>query len=71
MLTGRLSLALGVRTGLAGKPRPGTVPDWVGEPRVTGVPTLFDLCRSAGLRSAAICGDHHLWTILNAAASTS
>jgi arylsulfatase A-like enzyme len=69
LLTGRLPLAHGVRTGLVGNPRPGTVPGWAGETRVTGVPTLFDLCRAAGLRSAAICGDQKLWTILNAAAA--
>jgi arylsulfatase A-like enzyme len=66
LLTGRLPLSHGVRTGLAGKTKPGTVPGWAGETHVTGVPTLFDLCRSAGLRSAAICGDHYLWSILNA-----
>jgi arylsulfatase A-like enzyme len=67
LLTGRLPLNHGVRTGFAGKSKPGIVPGWAGETRVTGVPTLFDLCRSAGLRSAAICGDQNLWSILNAA----
>lgn len=67
LLTGRLPLAHGVRTNLAGNPRAGTVPGWAGDTHVTGVPTLFERCRAAGLRAAAVCGDQNLWSILNAA----
>lgn len=45
---------------------PVFVPGWAGESRVTGVPTLFDRCHLAGLRTAAVCGDQYLWSILNA-----
>lgn len=66
LLTGRLPYAHGVCTGVAGKAHPGVAPGWAGEARVTGVRTLFDYCRAAGLRTAAIFGDHYLWSILNA-----
>ena len=68
LLTGHLPRGHGVRTGLAGNPRPGTVPGWAGRANV-GIPTLFDAVRAARRRSAAICGDHKLWSILNAAAA--
>ncbi len=43
--------------------RPGAVPGWAGQPRVA-VPTLFDVCRTAGLGSASIQGDHLLHAVL-------
>jgi hypothetical protein len=51
---------------VSGHPRAGTVPGWAGEPQVTGVPTLFEGCRSAGLRCSAILGDQFLWSIVKA-----
>ena len=65
LLTGRLPRHHGVRSNLAASPRSGAVPGWAGETRVL-VPTLFDACRTAGLRSAAILGDHKLYGIVGA-----
>lgn len=62
LLTGCLPERHRVRTTAS---RPGAVPGWAGQPRVA-VPTLFDACRAAGLRSAAIQGDHLLLAVLNA-----
>ena len=66
LLTGQLPLRHRIRTNLSGHPRPGTVPGWAGETVVAGVPTLFECCREAGLRSAAILGDQFLWSIVKA-----
>lgn len=63
ILTGCATGTHRVRSNLAAAPRAGTVPGWAGERRVA-VPTLFDACRAAGLRSAAILGDHKLSSIL-------
>lgn len=60
LLTGCTPLRHGVRTTAF---RPGAVPGWAGYRSVT-VPTLFDACRRAGLRSAAIQGDHLLHEVL-------
>jgi arylsulfatase A-like enzyme len=68
LLTGRLPEGHRVWSGLAADPRPGTVPGWAGEARVAA-PTLFDACRAAGVRCAAITGDHHLYAILGAEAA--
>jgi arylsulfatase A-like enzyme len=68
LLTGNLPLRHGIRTNVSGHPRPGTVPGWAGETHVVG-PTIFDGCRDAGLRSAAIFGDQFLWTIINPVAA--
>ena len=65
LLTGRLPHHHGVRTNLAGAPRPGVCPGWAGQPRVT-TPTIFDLCHAAGLRTAAVLGDHKLFPIIGA-----
>jgi arylsulfatase A-like enzyme len=63
LLTGCLPARHGVRvTG----PRPGAVPGWGGEQTVRG-PTLLGACRAAGLRSAAIHGDHLLGGVLRLA----
>jgi len=43
--------------------RPGAVPGWAGR-RSVATPTLFDACRQAGLRAAAIQGDHLLHEVL-------
>jgi len=66
LLTGCLPAHHGVRTTAR---RPGAVPGWAGEERVA-VPTLFDACRAAGLRSAAIQGDHLLLSVLRAGRAT-
>lgn len=62
LLTGCLPARHSVRTTSS---RPGAVPGWAGQPRVAA-PTLFDACRAAGLRSAAIQGDHLLLSVLRA-----
>ena len=54
----------GVRTTVH---RLGAVPGWAGRRSVgaaAGVPTLFDACRAAGLRTAAVLGDHKLHAVL-------
>lgn len=68
LLTGRLPEEHRVWSGLAADPRPGVVPGWAGEARVAA-PTLFDACHAAGIRCAAITGDHHLYAILGANAA--
>lgn len=65
LLTGRLPEGRRLWSGLAADPRPGVVPGWAGEARVAA-PPLFDACRAAGVRCAAITGDHHLYDILGA-----
>ena len=60
----------GVMTGKAGSPEAGVIPGWAGDSNVAR-PTLFDLCRSHGLRSAAVLGDHKLFQILNAGVADS
>ncbi len=65
LLTGCLPGRHRVRTTAS---RPGAVPGWGGEVRVA-VPTLFDVCRAAGLRSAAVQGDHLLHAVLQTEAA--
>ena len=65
LLTGRLPEGHRVWSALAADPRPGVVPGWAGEARVAA-PTLFDACRAADVRCAAVTGDHHLYAILGA-----
>jgi arylsulfatase A-like enzyme len=60
LLTGCRPERHGVRTTAV---RPGAVPGWAGR-RSVATPTLFDACRAAGLRSAAIQGDHLLHEVL-------
>ena len=67
LLTGCLPERHRVRTTAF---RPDAVPGWAGEARVA-VPTVFDACRAAGLRSAAVSGDHLLLSVLNAGAADS
>jgi arylsulfatase A-like enzyme len=64
MLTGTLPPAHGIKTNLAGSSNPDVPPAWAGSKRVQ-TRTLFDACRSAGLKSAAIAGDQKMWSILN------
>jgi arylsulfatase A-like enzyme len=66
LLTGCLPAHHAVRTTAS---RPGAVPGWAGQTRVAA-PTLFDLCRAAGLRTAAVQGDHLLLSVLRAAEAT-
>ncbi len=66
ILTGCHPARHGVRSTSS---RPGAVPGWAGQPRVM-VPTLFDACRAAGLRSAAIQGDHLLLAVLRTEAAS-
>ncbi len=64
LLTARLPASHGVRTTVH---RLGAVPGWAGRRSVgaaAGVPTLFDACRAAGLRTAAVLGDHKLHAVL-------
>ena len=64
LLTARLPASHGVRTTVH---RPGAVPGWAGGRAVgaaAGVPTLFDACQAAGLRSAAVLGDYKLHAVL-------
>jgi predicted AlkP superfamily pyrophosphatase or phosphodiesterase len=68
LLTGRRNLAHGVTSNLAGNPRPGVVPGWAGAARVQS-PSLFEGCRAAGVRAAAVFGDQHLHRILGAEAA--
>ncbi len=65
LLTGCLPERHGVRTTAS---RPGAAPGWAGERRVASV-TLFDACRAAGRRSAAIQGDHLLHAVLRTEAA--
>jgi arylsulfatase A-like enzyme len=62
-LTGQFPERHGVRTTAQ---RPGAVPGWAGATAVTAN-TLFDAAHAAGLRSAAILGDHHLHRVLRTA----
>lgn len=66
LLTGRFPSRHLVRTTAS---RPGAIPGWAGQPHVAA-PTLFDVCRGAGLRTAAIQGDHLLLAVLNADRAT-
>ncbi|HET7093296.1 MAG TPA: alkaline phosphatase family protein, partial [Thermomicrobiales bacterium] len=68
LLTGRRNLAHGVTSNLAGHPRAGVVPGWAGATRVQ-TPSLFEACRAAGVRSAAVFGDQYLHRILGAEAA--
>jgi hypothetical protein len=64
LLTARSPARHGVRTTAH---RAGAVPGWAGGRSVgagAGVPTLFDACRAAGRRSAAVLGDHKLHALL-------
>lgn len=64
LLTARLPASHGVRTTAH---RSGAVPGWAGVRSVgaaAGILTLFDACRAAGLRSAAVLGDHKLHAVL-------
>jgi Type I phosphodiesterase / nucleotide pyrophosphatase len=66
LLTGKMPHEHGVRTTnwIA-----GGVPGWAGT-RSACSPTLFDACRTAGLRSAAVLGDHCLHEVLRAESAT-
>jgi len=70
LLSGRHVGNHGVLTGRAGSPEAGVIPGWAGETNVARL-TMFDLCRTNGLRSAAILGDHKLFQILNAGTADS
>jgi arylsulfatase A-like enzyme len=59
LLTGCLPAGHGVWSTAINR----VAPAWAGHSQVT-VLTLFDLCRMAGLRSAAVQGDHLLHTVL-------
>ena len=61
LLTGRLPAAHGVRTTGS---QAGTLPAWAGTWGRVRVPTLFDACCAAGLRSAAVQGDHLMHPML-------
>src|SRR5205823_8451762 len=63
LLSGRLPARHGVRATITSGPRPGVIPGWAGLRRVQA-PTLFDACRAAGVRSAAVLGDHMLYELL-------
>jgi arylsulfatase A-like enzyme len=65
LLTGRLPPGHGVWSTNIGR----AAPAWAGQSQV-GARTLFDACRAAGLRSAAIQGDHLLHTVLQTTAAS-
>jgi arylsulfatase A-like enzyme len=65
MLTGASPSRHGVTSNAAPSGHPGAVPGWAGERQVR-VPTLFDACRAAGIRTAAIAGDWHILTVAGA-----
>ena len=67
LLTGRFPVAHGVRTTGS---QSGTLPAWAGTWNRVLVPTLFDTCRSAGLRTAAVQGDHLMHPMLGTDAAT-
>ena len=60
LLTGAGPNTTGVRTTAQ---RPGAVPGWAGTTR-TAVPTILHAARAAGLRAAAVMGDHRLQHVL-------
>ncbi|HYM51165.1 MAG TPA: alkaline phosphatase family protein [Candidatus Limnocylindrales bacterium] len=61
LLTGRMPQAHGVRTTGS---QEGVLPAWAGTWTRVRVPTLFDACRTAGLRSVAVQGDHLMHPML-------
>lgn len=69
LLTGRLPRGHGVRTTAALVY--SDLPVWAGSWRQVQVPTLFDACRAAGLRSGAIQGDHIMHPLLRTEAASS
>jgi predicted AlkP superfamily pyrophosphatase or phosphodiesterase len=69
LLTGQMPASHRVWSGLAADPQPGVVPGWAGD-AVTQVPTLFEACQQAGLKSAAVTGDQFLHSVLRTGAAT-
>jgi arylsulfatase A-like enzyme len=67
LLTGRMPSAHGVRTTGS---QQGVLPEWAGTWGRPRVPTLFDALRAAGLRSAAVQGDHLMHPMLGTEAAT-
>jgi predicted AlkP superfamily pyrophosphatase or phosphodiesterase len=70
LATGTMPATHGVTSNRAAAPVPGVVPGWAGQVQAR-VPTLFDILRDAGVRSAAVCGDQYLVQIMGATAANS
>jgi len=68
LATGTFPSTHGVTSNLAATASRGTVPAWAGQARVRR-PTLFSALRSAGVPTAAVCGDQHLVPIIGADAA--